>query len=101
MCGAYSLKALAGVQENGTFKECIRLVKLLWNREFEPAWPILRSCEWPYGVVPMAQQLEVVLRARVESFISRAYVKISLANASALLGVDPVRLVAGLSSPQL
>ena len=83
------------MQSQQEFKQCIQLVKLLWNREFAAAWPVLRDAKWSDTAQPMAQQLESALQQRVVSFINKAYTSIRVDNACSLLGAKREDMLQG------
>lgn len=82
-------------QSKPDFKRCSQLLKLLWNREYAAAWPVLRGQPWPDAVQPMVQQLDGALQQRVVSFINKAFSSIRVDNACSLLGAHREELLQG------
>ena len=76
------------MQNDASFQACTQLTKLLWNREFAPAWPVLRDTAWPEAVAPLAEALQPQLRRRVADFIGKAYCVINVSSASTVLGLS-------------
>jgi hypothetical protein len=75
------------VQTDASFQACAHLTKLLWNKAFEAAWPLLRDTAWEESLRPLAQALEARLRHRVAEYISKAYSSIAISSAAALMGL--------------
>jgi CSN8/PSMD8/EIF3K family len=85
------------LQDDAAFQASAHLLKLLWNREFVQAWPVLSAGAWPECLAPMTGHLKDALRQRVAAYIGNAYINISVDNAAAMLGMAKEELVAGVS----
>jgi CSN8/PSMD8/EIF3K family len=89
---------IACVQAYPAFQEAARVVKLFWNREYAPLWPLLSAPNWPEPVRPMVVALRTVLRQHIAELISNAYSTVTVATATALLGSTRDELLSGARS---
>ena len=92
-------KNLDFAQADATFQVSTKLTKLLWNREFAAAWPIVLQTQWPEALHPVVQHLQQRLRERVQDYICKAYTNVKVASACAMLGLSRDELLSGVTRP--
>ncbi|KAJ5782818.1 COP9 signalosome subunit CSN8 [Penicillium paradoxum] len=76
------------LQQDPSLKNCLALLRAVWQNQHGPVYQILRDLPWPKTLRPLVGRYESFFQDKTLIAVSRSYEAIRLATAANYLGLD-------------